>query len=136
NAVVHCKRAELEYAGIERTNSLHENRQQRLCKPWLRCDQLAKRAARHRGDKAVCPRLHARGTRSAVNGSVLAENLAGAELTKAHVLPTRRVDSDANLTNADEKYIVRGVEIVDDRLCRLVAPPGATPLDPLDSIGR
>ena len=71
---------------------------------------------------------------TAVDRSVLAEHFTRTQLTKTHNFTGVRVDSDVGLACGDEKHIVGGIEIANDRLSRLVAPPGTVSLDALQSI--
>src|SRR5262245_58384932 len=70
--------------------------------------------------------------RTSINGRELTEKLASRHLAKAYGLTQGRVDGDANFAQGQEEHVIRGVEIIENRLSRRVALPDAAPFDLLD----
>ena len=73
--------------------------------------------------RSAGPRLDARGPGAAVDGGVLTEDLAGTQITKVHFLAGNAVNGDVGSTLGDEEYVLRGIEIINNRLSWLEAPP-------------
>jgi hypothetical protein len=57
-----------------------------------------------------------------VDGGVLTEDLAGTQIAKAHFFSGNGVKGHVGSTLGDEKYVIRGIEIVNNRTSWLKAP--------------
>jgi hypothetical protein len=64
-----------------------------------------------------------------VNSSIFAEYFTRSQLAKTHNFTVVRVDSDVGFPCGDEKHLVGGITIIDNRLSLLITPPGTAPLD-------
>ena len=60
----------------------------------------------------------------------------GAQIGKCHCLPFDRIDANPDLARSNKKHVVRGIEVIDDRLTRLVGPPTAALLNARERVRR
>jgi len=70
-----------------------------------------------------------------VDRGVLAEYVARPQVAKAHNLACERVDEGADLPGDEEIHVIGAIEVFDDRLTRLVAPPATALLNMLQGFG-
>jgi hypothetical protein len=106
DAIVDGKRAEFVDAFGQRSNVAHEILEQSLGHDRLGLQQLAEFLGGHRSDEAARPRFHAGRARSAVDGGIFAEDVAGSQSAKAHRLACDRVDGDGNLAARHEEHVI------------------------------
>ena len=57
------------------------------------------------------------------------------QFVKAHYLASERVDNRPGLPRDEEKHVIGAIEVFDDRLTPLVAPPATALLNTLQGLG-
>src|SRR5215467_10858637 len=117
--------AELKDAGGQPADRAHQLPQHGLHHHRFLPQKLMKRRRLQRGDEATRARFDACRSWTAVDGGKLAEHVARAQIVEAYDLAGKRIDDDACLPGHEEKYIVGAIEILDDRLLRLIPAPRA-----------